>query len=80
MAAEGLTEQLELAGAVVPFVGVAVAEEVVGLGRKVPDAVTDGRAAGAVVVTLGVGADVVVLGVGATAELLVSTWQLASMW
>jgi hypothetical protein len=64
VAAEGLNEQLELAGAVVTFVGVAVAEEVVGLGRKVPDAVTDGRTAGAVVVTWSAGAEVVVLDVG----------------
>jgi hypothetical protein len=68
--ADGLNEQLELAGAVVPVVGAAVAEEVVGLGRKVPDAVTDGRTTGVAVVALGAGAEVVVLAVGAGADVV----------
>ena len=60
--AEGLNEQLELAGAAgadVPVVGAASVEEVLGLGRKVSDAVTEGRPTGRAVVALGAGADVV---------------------
>jgi hypothetical protein len=70
VAVDGLNEQLELAGAVVPVVAAAVAEEVVGLGRKVPDAVTEGLTTGVAVVALGAGAEVVVLGVGAGADVV----------
>ena len=67
--AEGLNEQFELAGAAggdVPVVD-ALLEEVVGLGRKVLDAVEEGRVTGAAVVTLGAGAvafDVAVVAAG----------------
>ena len=57
--AEGLNEQLELAGAAgadVPVVDEPLLEEMVGLGRKVPDAVRDGRVTGRALVTLGAGA------------------------